>query len=178
MKHTIDTRGWTADAMTAFEAYYAIGAKRSLKTLAETDLDKDGNPRWSYHTLLDWSAKHDWKKRIEELAAADIEIHRQKILTERARLSKQRLRLIAQLQNFGSRVLEKLDEEDLSTDDAKTLVNVAIKAIEVGLKAERLELGESTDILSAIKPSKAPEEMTDAELAEYRMQLQRALEQA
>ena len=55
----------------------------------------------------------------------------------------------------------------LDVKEARYLLSTAVKFMEAGMKAERLELGESTENITNIAPPKALEDMTDAELEQY-----------
>ena len=63
----------TARAASAFEVYYQLGAKRSLRALAEQDVA-------DVRQVDAWSARYDWQNRVaarqaEEFAAAGSATH-------------------------------------------------------------------------------------------------------
>ena len=58
-------RNYTIDPATAFERYYALGARRSLKALA-TMLAGEGQGV-PLRTLEAWSRRHDWQAQIARM---------------------------------------------------------------------------------------------------------------
>ena len=64
-------------------------------------------------------------------------------------------------------IFAKAELQKLDPDAARKLMGDATRMVDAGMKAERLELGESTVSVSMVQPPKPPAEMNAEELAEW-----------
>jgi hypothetical protein len=146
-------------ALAAFERYYAMGPARSLRKLA----DETGT---KLAQLGEWSSKYGWQDQVLERMREEQAAAREAARKEAAALARRRLRNAQLLQEVGVTILAKADINTLSAEEARILLANAKTMIEAGMKAERLELGESTESFE-IAPKKPIGEMNDEELATY-----------
>lgn len=74
----------SAKAAAAFRRYVALGDGRSLRKLADADVQRGlyKNATAALRTYAEWSVKHHWQQRLEEAATAEAE----RMLEEAARL--------------------------------------------------------------------------------------------
>jgi len=147
----------TARAAAAFEAYYQLGSKRSLRVLAETGITNQ-------RQLEAWSSKFGWAQRVIDRQAEEHQAAHNAAKKEAALLARRRLRNAQLLQEAGITILARADLPGLDPDSGRKLVGDGARMIAAGMTAERLELGEATMV---VRPAKPPEQMNDTELAEY-----------
>jgi hypothetical protein len=154
-------------ARQAFEAY-CHQERRSLRKLA----DEIGVP---FSTLRRWSEKYDWQERVRqydiEVAAAAREAARK----EAARLAERRMKHAEAMQQSGLLIIGRARIAEMSDKEARAALATAFRLLAEGMRAERLELGESTENIKALAPPKPLERMSDAELEAYMAQLEQAL---
>ena len=154
----------TPKALAAFQAYVDLGPQRSLRKLGEV-------LRVELATLGRWSSSHKWTDRILKMMHEEQDAARDAAKREAARLAKQRLRKAQAMSDSGILIISKADLSNLGVEEARQLVASAQRLIESGIKAERLELGETTEILSPPKPF---HEMSDSELDAYIAMMERS----
>lgn len=161
---------------SAFESYDSLGPERTLALLARTERQPDGSPRWDLATLTQWCADLEWDRICGARQQETIEATRQATLEERKRLAKLRLTRAADLQTYGMQILTKATLDELDAKSARWLIGHALRLTEVGMKFERLELGEATDRLASnLRPPKPIDQMTLDELRTWRAQLEEFL---
>lgn len=146
-------------ALAAFEAYYGLGARRSLRKLADQGVS-------NLRQLEAWSSRYGWAERVLERQQEEILAAREAAKKEAANLARRRLRNAQVMQEAALTIIAKAKITDLDEESARKLMQTASRLLEEGMKAERLELGESTANVS-VAPPKPLSEMTDDELAEY-----------
>jgi hypothetical protein len=147
----------TAKAQEAFERYYAMGGQRSLEKLAN---------QFGYRkrTLEHWSRAHDWQARVLARHAEEVAAAREAARKEAATLARRRLRNAQILQESGVAIISRADLHALESAEARKLVSDARALIAEGMKLERLELAEPSEIYA---PPKPVEQMTEEELRDY-----------
>jgi hypothetical protein len=160
-------------AAAALQAYYDMGPSRTLARLAESYTDPAGR-RYSLGQLRQWAHRYCWTEAVGALASEEIATARAAALKERARLAEKRIRQAAELQDYGMQILDQSAVDDLLPEEARRLINHSIRMIELGMRMERLELGEATTITDVrdIRPPKPIKDMTDDELTAWRQQLE------
>jgi hypothetical protein len=145
-------------ALEAFEQYWSLGPDRSLRLLEKaTGL--------ALSQLGDWSSKFDWQYRVLQRQREEIIAQRVAAKKEVAALARRRLRNAQLLQEAALTIFaqSKINEMEL---DAREYLETGLKMMVEGMRAERLELGESTENIS-LTPPKPINTMTDDELSEY-----------
>jgi hypothetical protein len=154
----------TPKALEAFEQYWSLGPERSLRMLAEaTGLQLS--------QLGDWSSKYDWQYRVLQRQREEIAAGRVAAKRESAALARRRLRNAQLLQEAALTIFAKANIAEMDVE-AREYLDTALKMMVEGMRAERLELGESTENIS-LKPPKPINVMTDDELSEYIQLLER-----
>lgn len=163
-----------ARAIQAFEDYYTLlGSSRSLEKLADVYQNRtEASPTKQLSTLKQWSRKYGWQSQVLERMQAELEAKRQADAQEaaelRKRLNRKRLQVSARLIRSGMKIVRQADIENMGSNAAQMQLSNAVKMITEGIKAERLEVGESTENMAVqIIPPKALEDMSDVELDEY-----------
>ena len=128
----------------AFERYFRLGAKRSIKRL-HAALEAEGDAP-SLSTLFEWSRTYGWQDRLAELereaAAAE-----QEVRVEEIREMERRHVGVALL------LLQKGAERLTSMDPEAVTAATAIRAIELGVRFERMARGtdKKIDITQAVR---------------------------
>lgn len=163
----------TARARSAFEQYLNMGRERSLEKLAREYADSE-NPDWQgmkydsiFSTLRQFSTNLDWQNRIRLTLAADsakalAAANRAAAKRKTARIGHAKL-----MQDVGASILRAaglLDVDGLSQEEARQLIKPAATLLQIGLSAEKAEIGEA---IEKITPHKPVGEMTDDELEQY-----------
>lgn len=110
----------TAKALDAFERYWAMGPTRSLRKLAEHDVQQgyyEGKTDSCFQLLAEWSSKYDWQDRIRQRVIEEADLAREQY---RERADKHRQRLLAAIETDSARYVERLKQNDgeLMADDA------------------------------------------------------------
>jgi len=146
------------EALQAFEDYYALGAGRSLDKLVAQYRSQTGNrPTVRKATLAEWSSSFEWQERIKLRIQEETQVVRKseiaKVIETRRRRSDARLTASQALQNAATLIIGKAELGKLDVKEARYLLSTAVKFMEAGMKAERLELG-------ALSVSIAHERMT------------------
>lgn len=160
---------------TAFESYDSLGPERSLDRLVDLDRLPDGSPRWERDTLEVWAMSLEWDRICGARQQELIEASRQATIEERRRLAKLRLSRAADFQTYGMTVLDRAKLDKISIKEARWLAGHAIRLVELGMKFERLELGEATDRIAAtMRPPKPLDQMNLDELRAWRAKLEDA----
>jgi hypothetical protein len=93
-------------------------------------------------------------------------------IAERQRLAAQRRERIAKMQTVAETILDQVDLERLTPQEIRFLLPVATRLLEIGLKAERLELGLATDHITNVRPPKPLDQMSLDELRAWRAHLE------
>ncbi|NNJ10548.1 hypothetical protein EKD04_009430 [Chloroflexales bacterium ZM16-3] len=157
----------TPKALTAFEQYYALGPKRSLRCQAtETGT--------ALRQLERWSARYDWPKLARERHAEEVATARAAVRLEAATLARRRLRNAQLMQEAGLTIFSLAKLTDMDPDAARKALPDARYLLVEGMRAERLELGEASENASSIVPPKPIGEMSDEELAAFALMLEQA----
>ena len=113
----------TPKALEAFERYWAMGPVRSLRSLAEQDvqqkLNKSSTDTW-FRQLGEWSTQHNWQARLKQRVIDEAELAREQ---NRERADKHRQRLLTAIEVDCSRLLKRLQDSpgELLADDAAAL---------------------------------------------------------
>jgi hypothetical protein len=168
-----NTHKETARAKAAFEQYLNMGRERSLEKLAREYADSE-NPDWAgmkydsiFSTLRQFSTKLDWQNRIRLTLAADSAKALAAANRAAAQRTTARMGHAKLMQDVGASILKAaglLDVENLSQEEARQLIKPAATLLQIGLSAEKAEIGES---IQKITPHKPVHEMTDDELEQY-----------
>ncbi len=143
--------------MEAFKEYVNQGTKRSLRKVSEA-------LHVELATLGRWSSTHKWADRIVAMMREEQDASRDAAKREAARMGKQRLRKAQALSDSGILIMSKANLANLDEDAARVLMTNVRGLVETGNKMERLEMGETTEVLAPPKPLK---EMSDGELDAY-----------
>lgn len=168
-----NTHKETPRARRAFQDYFNMGRDRSLENLAVqysegTDPDWSGMKFESIHaTLRQFSAKLDWQNRIRLELAADsaralASAHKAASKRKTARMGYAKM-----MQEAGAAIIQAtgiLDVGNLTAEEARQLLKPATTLLQVGIAAEKAEIGEA---IERITPHKPIGEMTDDELEEF-----------
>lgn len=85
----------TEAAAIAFADYLALGATRSLESLAVRYESADSAPTRSLHTLKRWSEEHDWQARVDKHVAETNAAVLKRMQSDEAGLRVRRLRLVS-----------------------------------------------------------------------------------
>jgi len=127
----------TSKHRQAFEAYWRLGAERTIERLREALITKQGKAP-SLRTLYEWSRRYHWQYRIAELE------HQARVAEDEGRLTaikemyERQAKEGVYLQQKGVAWLEAVDVEVVSPE-------AALRAIVEGAKLERISRGEPTD---------------------------------
>lgn len=163
----------TLRARKAFEAYLNMGRERSLEKLAK-EYAESSDPDWQgmkydsiFSTLRQFSTNLDWQNRIRLTLAADsakalAAANRAAAKRKVARIGHAKL-----MQDVGASILRAaglLDVDGLTQEEARQLIKPAATLLQIGLSAEKAEIGEA---IEKITPHKPIGEMTDDELEQY-----------
>lgn len=164
-----------ARAKEAFEDYINIGPARTLEKLARIYADPE-NPDWTnnYESVLrqlkNYSSRFDWQNRLRIMLTQEAGNAISAARTEQARSTKGRIALAKKLQTVGGKLIDRavqlLDDnmESMTEKGLNTLLKTAVTALDIGLAAERIEIGEAMENILPPKPVSA---MDDNELNEF-----------
>jgi hypothetical protein len=160
-------------AARAFQDYLNLGPNRSFQKLAEHYLEIN-DPEWASckvetirRVIARYSSNLDWQNRLRLHLAHESAAAVASARKSAARHKHERIRRSNKLMEIGEAILDRaelLDASTLSPAEARQLVKPAITMIQVGLSAEKAEIGES---IERIQPPKPIETMTEEELDEY-----------
>jgi hypothetical protein len=147
-------------ASEAFAAYYDLGPGRSLRKLA--DLGTFGISQ-----LERWSSAYGWQQLAKERHQEEQSAARDAAKREAASLARRRLRNAQLLQEAGLTILARAKIAEMDEESAQKLLGDARQMMVEGMRAERLELGESTENVRQVTPPKPIGQMDDDELDAY-----------
>lgn len=119
----------TDENRAAFKRYVEMGAKRSLRALA----DEMGKSR---STIVSWNIKFDWPKRLKEIEQAKSAVLLSKITAEQV---KEATELEVYKREAIARLVRHIDSKTTSVKELNTI-----------LRALKIELGEPTEIAKGI----------------------------
>ncbi len=149
----------TAKALDAFEQYWGLGPARSLRTLAE-------QTGIALSQLGAWSSTFDWRYRVLQRQREEIAASRAAAKKESAALARRRLRNAQLLQEAALTIFAQANIPDMDEVTSRDLLETALKMMDSGMRAERLELGEATETVN-LTPPKPIKDMTTEELQEF-----------
>ncbi len=149
----------TAKALDAFEQYWGLGPARSLRTLAE-------QTGIALSQLGAWSSTFDWRYRVLQRQREEIAASRAAAKKESAALARRRLRNAQLLQEAALTIFAQANIPDMDEVTSRALLETALKMMDSGMRAERLELGEATETVN-LTPPKPIKDMTTEELQEF-----------
>ena len=149
----------TAKALDAFEQYWALGPARSLRTLAE-------QTGIALSQLGAWSSTFDWRYRVLQRQREEIAASRAAAKKESAALARRRLRNAQLLQEAALTIFAQANIPDMDEVTSRDMLETALKMMDSGMRAERLELGEATETVN-LTPPKPIKDMTTEELQEF-----------
>ncbi|HEX9369970.1 MAG TPA: hypothetical protein VF897_03160 [Roseiflexaceae bacterium] len=149
----------TAKALDAFEQYWALGPARSLRTLAE-------QTGIALSQLGAWSSTFDWRYRVLQRQREEIAASRAAAKKESAALARRRLRNAQLLQEAALTIFAQANIPDMDEVTSRDLLETALKMMDSGMRAERLELGEATETVN-LTPPKPIGSMSNEELQEF-----------
>lgn len=130
----------SSKAFEAFVTYRDLGSCRSTAKVAQ----KLGKTK----TLIDrWSTKHNWVERVLAWDKEQDRFVRDNNLKEISKMRKEHAELASKTLSKALEALENLLIEDIRPGDIA-------KLIEVGVKVERLSLGETTENQQIISNNK------------------------
>lgn len=157
---------------SAFEVYYNIEGKRSFPELIKLLHPDNGwpYPQPTLSQLRHWSHDHRWQDIIKTRDGVEYELIRAEIQKDLAVRAKARLEAARKMMKAGQTIMDKADLQALDAQSARYLLGTAKALMELSMKAERLELGETSDNYAAPKP---PSEMTDEELEAHIAKLEK-----
>jgi hypothetical protein len=135
----------TLAALETFERYYAMGDTRSLAALAKLTGRRVA-------TLGKWSAAHRWQERARARKEEEIDAARSAARKEAATLARRRLRNAQVMQDSALIILARADLATITPEEARSILSEARALLAEGMKAERLELGETTENITPPKP--------------------------
>lgn len=101
------------------------------------------------------------RRQREEIAAS-----REAAKKEAAALARRRLRNAQLLQEAALTIFAQANIPDLDEESSRDLLETALKMMDSGMRAERLELGEATETVN-LAPPKPIGAMNDEELKDY-----------
>ncbi len=128
-------------AEIAFALYHQLGPRRSLRRLHQ-QLQALG-VRIGLATLKRYSARFDWQRSIAGLEAEAVHKQRERTLGDLLAMKERHAQLGRAMQGAGGSALRRLMNNEPRLAKMKA-VDIA-RLVEVGLKAERSAVGESTD---------------------------------
>jgi hypothetical protein len=146
--------GESAKAFAAFRAYRDLAAEKRSVPAAYTALTgrpcgvRGGNTRWR-----EWHARNGWVARAAAWDREEDRLARAQVVKDAADAKRRRLREARWLQQEGLRRLSQLAASGESLPAA-----VALRMVEAGQNAERLEMGEATERTEAEVSAVSPEE--------------------
>jgi hypothetical protein len=120
----------------AFDIYWRMGEDRTLDRLRD-ELAKLGRT-YGRRTIAEWSRRHQWQARLDQLERAAAEAERAAQVRETREMHQRQAKVGLLLQQRGTERLSGLDAEDMS-------VPAAIHAVTVGAKLERIARGEPNE---------------------------------
>jgi hypothetical protein len=159
---------------SAFESYESLGPSRTLDQLYALDRLPDGTHRWERALLSAWAESLQWDRLCGQRQQELSEASRQATIEERKKLAKLRLSRAADFQTYGMTILSKANLHKLSVKESRWLLGHAVRLVELGMKYERLELGESTESIATLRPPKPLDQMSLDELRAWRAKLEEA----
>jgi len=162
---TDEPRKPSAKAIAAFERYWSLGDKRSLRKLA-------GECGVNVGQLERWSSAYHWQEQVAARQQEVIAATREAARKESAALTRRRLHRAQALQESGMTILSRAKLTELNPKEARELLSIGRALLDVGLRAERIDQSSEVDPISPPKPLA---DMTDAELSEYIARLERTL---
>lgn len=147
-------KGETRKAYAAFRCYRDMGEGRSIWNVCK-ELDK------SYHTISRWCQRWDW---VDRASAFDAEEDFKLIVMMRQQRKDMRVndaKIARAVKDTVMEAMKNIKPEDLTPAQC-------MKWLEVGVKVERLALGESTENIAeanSFNPLAAAEEQSQLEQA-------------
>lgn len=164
-----------ARAKKAFEDYVNIGPTRSLEKLTNLYIqpqfdDWTDNYESVLRQLKRYSSNFDWQNRLRMLLTREAASAISAARHEQANSMRGRIATAKKIQKVGNELLEKASKfleaniDTMSDKDANTLLKTAVTMLDMGLAAERIEIGGAMDNLVPPKPVSA---MDDEELNEF-----------
>jgi hypothetical protein len=164
-------------AQQAFRDYVGLGKGRTLQDLAKIYCHP-ACKSWTdnYESVLrmlkDYSRFYKWQDNLRMIVAkAQAEVLAS-VQREAFVHGKVRIDLAQQAQEAGKIILERAELEKLTVREARSLLKSAATLLQLGLVSERAEQG---DMLAMIRPDKPIGEMSEEELDEFAMTLQKAI---
>jgi hypothetical protein len=137
-------KGENGRAFRAFCIYRNLGVNRSIAlTAKEFYKSKEAKKRSTQGTLSDWSSRHFWVSRAD---AWDLDQQRkddEELADERVSARKRRLEIAQEQQTIALRRLREIYANEKKRD--RFTIHAALRMMELGMRNERLELGEATD---------------------------------
>ncbi len=137
----------------AFQEYFAMGPERSYRALA-------GKYGVSKRSITHLAAREDWAVRLEKIEAEARERTDRRVAETIDEMTQRHLRIAKAIQ---ARALDAL--RSLPMDKASD----AVRALDIGIRQERLARGEPTDRQASVE---------EIITREYERWLQRALEES
>ena len=156
----------TPKALEAFKQYWSLGPARSLRTLGE-------RTGIALSQLGAWSSKFDWQYRVMQRQREEIAASREAAKKEAAALARRRLRNAQLLQEAALTIFAQANIPDMDEELSRGMLETALKMMDSGMRAERLELGEATETVN-LAPPKPIGAMNDDELKDYIALLEQA----
>jgi hypothetical protein len=146
-----------------FEAYRLAGPGRALLPIYNAERHAAGKGRVSRlpGAWNDAAARWCWKQRADAYDAYEREQRRAELRAELAIRQQARLDLARNMQQQAELVFDAAHLDNLTIKEARGLLRVAVALAVEGVRLERLELGEPTELWAPPKPIPA---MTDSEL--------------
>lgn len=131
-----------------FTIYRLLGSRRSIQAAhaqyaSQVGYSSDRAPTSWYRQAERW----DWKRRAEAWDEAERKAFEVSEQIRRYEARRRRLEMIEAAQEGAYKALELAKLDDLSVDQARELLGVIRLLLMDALKAERLEYGESTEIV-------------------------------
>lgn len=139
----------------AFDAYWELGAERSLARLHQA-LEAAGSAP-TLRTLEEWSSRFQWQDRIGRLERDAREAADEARITAVREMQERQAREALLLQQKGAQWLGALEPGDVSAE-------AAIRAVIEGARLERLSRGEVSERVDLGGPDPALGRFTDDEL--------------
>jgi hypothetical protein len=165
-------------AVKAFRDYVNLGKGRTLSDLAKIychPLCKDWTDNYEsvLRMLKDYSRWYKWQDNLRMIvakASAEVLASAQR---EAFVHGKVRIELAQQAQEAGKTIIDRAELDKLTVKEARLLLKSGATLLQLGLVSERAEQG---DMLAMIRPDKPIKEMTEEELDEFAVTLQKALQ--
>lgn len=121
----------SAKAFEAFILYRDMGASRSVRKVAQM-LSK------STTVIRRWSSAYNWVERSSAWDTEQDRLNREKQIQEIAKMRTRHTKLAESMLLKAARALQKLDPEDMNSNNITRMVDVATQL-------ERLSRGDTTD---------------------------------